>query len=144
MDENKRIIEINGVKLEVDLRQARRIDEFKVGDNVKVLDRRYSCHESEIRPGVIVDFANFKELPTLVIAMFKAGSYYENPGIELIDYNAKTENIEIMGTTADELALTGESVLARFDAAIQEQQDKLDLLKMKREIFMKYFAKRNK
>ena len=31
MDENKRIIEVNGVKIEVDLRSAKRIDEFKVG-----------------------------------------------------------------------------------------------------------------
>ena len=36
MENTKTQIEINGVKLEVDLRNATRIDEFKVGDNVKV------------------------------------------------------------------------------------------------------------
>lgn len=56
-NENKRIIEINGIKLEVDLRSARRIDEFKVGDTVKVLDRRND--KNEMRTGVITDFANF-------------------------------------------------------------------------------------
>jgi len=34
---SKQIIEINGVKLEVDLSTAKRIDEFRVGDTVKVL-----------------------------------------------------------------------------------------------------------
>ena len=34
--EEKRIIDINGMKMEVDLRTAKRIDTFKVGDNVKV------------------------------------------------------------------------------------------------------------
>jgi hypothetical protein len=36
MEENKRIVEIDGVKIEVDLRSAKRIDTFRVGDNVKV------------------------------------------------------------------------------------------------------------
>ena len=35
--EEKRIVEIDGVKIEVDLRTAKRIDTFAVGDNVKVL-----------------------------------------------------------------------------------------------------------
>ena len=35
---DKRIIEINGVKLEVDMTTARRIDEFRVGDTVKVAE----------------------------------------------------------------------------------------------------------
>ena len=38
-NENIRTIEINGIKLEVDLRTAKRIDQFKVGDNVKVLKK---------------------------------------------------------------------------------------------------------
>jgi len=53
MNENKRIIEINGVKLEVDLTTARRIDEFKVGDTVKVLDSRNE--RNEVRTGVITE-----------------------------------------------------------------------------------------
>ena len=35
--EEKRLVEINGIKMEVDMRSARRVDTFKVGDNVKVL-----------------------------------------------------------------------------------------------------------
>ena len=40
--EEKRIIDINGMKMEVDLRTAKRIDTFKVGDNVKVLATEYN------------------------------------------------------------------------------------------------------
>ena len=40
--EEKRIIEVNGIKMEVDLRNAKRIDQFKVGDSVKVLVKSYS------------------------------------------------------------------------------------------------------
>lgn len=44
--DQKRIIEVNGVKLEVDLRNARRVDEFRVGSPVKVLVKNYSTYES--------------------------------------------------------------------------------------------------
>lgn len=39
MDDGKRIIEIDGVKIEVDLRTAKRIDTYRVGDNVKILNK---------------------------------------------------------------------------------------------------------
>ena len=32
-----RVIEINGIKVEVDLRTAKQINQYKVGDNVKLL-----------------------------------------------------------------------------------------------------------
>ena len=41
MADEKRIIEIDGMKVEVDLRHAKRVDTFKVGDNVKILDKSY-------------------------------------------------------------------------------------------------------
>ncbi len=104
MDENKRIIEVNGVKIEVDLRSAKRIDEFKVGDTVKVLDNRND--KNELRTGVITDFANFKELPTIMVAVYKAGDYWSKPTVEFIPYNANTENIEIVGVTAEEIIVS--------------------------------------
>ena len=38
-DEQKRIVEIGGVKIEVDLRTAKRVDSYRVGDPVKVLTK---------------------------------------------------------------------------------------------------------
>ena len=34
-----REIEIGGIKMQIDLRQAKRIDTFKVGDSVKILKK---------------------------------------------------------------------------------------------------------
>lgn len=50
--ETKRIIEINGVKLEIDTREAVSIDTVKVGDPVKVLIKDYSSYKSF--PGVVI------------------------------------------------------------------------------------------
>ena len=63
-------IEINGVKLEIDLRTAKRVDTFKIGDNVKVLKKEYGDGWNTYS-GVIIDFVAFKERPAIVIAIFK-------------------------------------------------------------------------
>lgn len=139
MSEEKRIVEINGVKIEVDMRYARRIDEFKVGDTVKVLDNRND--KNEMRTGVITDFANFKELPTIMVAIYKAPTYWtDSPTIEFIPFNAETENVEIVGVTAEETIVSRDTIVAKFDDEIARQRDKLNDLIIKRDTFIKYFG----
>ena len=138
MDENKRVIEVNGIKLEVDMRYARRIDEFKVGDTVKVLDKRND--KNDLRTGVITDFANFKELPTIMVAIYKAGDYWSGPTIEFIPYNADTEGIEIVGVSAEEVVVSRETIVQKFDDQISKKRDELNDLIIKRDTFVKYFA----
>lgn len=138
MSEEKRVIEINGVKLEVDLRNARRIDEFRVGDNVKVLDTRSG--KNEVRSGVITDFANFKDLPTIIVAMYKAGDYWTKPSIEFIYFNSDTEGIEIVGVSAEEIIVSKDTIVQRFDDEIIKKRDELQDLIVKRDTFVKYFG----
>lgn len=139
MGEDKRIVEIGGVKLEVDMRSARRIDEFKVGDSVKVLDQRND--KCDMRSGVITDFANFKDLPTIMVAVYKEGSYWEKPTIEFIPFNAKTEGIEIVGVSAEEIIVSRDTVVQKFDDEIAKKRDELNDLIIKRDTFVKYFGK---
>lgn len=136
--EDKRVIEINGIKLEVDLSTAKRIDEFKVGDTVKVLDNRND--KNEVRCGVITDFANFKDLPTIVVAMYKAGDYWSKPSIEFINYNANIKDIEIVGVTSEEIIVSKETIVDRFNDEIQKKKTELDELIIKRDTFVKYFG----
>lgn len=138
MDENKRIVEINGIRLEVDLRSARRIDEFKVGDTVKVLDNRND--KNKVRTGVITDFANFKELPTIMVAMYQEGDYWSKPNIEFIPYNSNTERIEIVGVSAEEIIVSKETIVQKFDDEISKKRDELNDLIIKRDTFVKYFG----
>lgn len=140
MDENKKIIEINGVRLEVDLRSARRIDEFKVGDSVKVLDNRND--KNMVRRGVITDFANFKELPTIMVAMYTPPDYWSKPSIEFIPYNANTENIEIVAVSAEEIIVSRETIVQKFDDEIAKKRDELNDLIIKRDTFVKYFGRK--
>ena len=139
MEEEKRIIEVNGVKLEVDMRYARRIDEFRVGDTVKVLDKRNG--KNEMRTGTITDFANFKELPTIMVAVYKPGDYWQAPTIEFIPYNADTEDIEIVGVSSEEIMVSRETIVDRFNDQIAKKKAEMDDLIVKRDTFVKYFVK---
>jgi hypothetical protein len=70
MEDYIRQIEINGIKVEVDLRTCETITTYKIGDNVKVLKKGYN-NAFSVYSGVIVDFVAFKERPALVIAYFE-------------------------------------------------------------------------
>lgn len=139
MREEKRVVEINGVKVEVDMRYAKRIDEFKVGDTVKVLDNRKD--RNEMHTGVITDFADFKELPTIMVAVYKAGDFWSKPTIEFIPYNAETKNLEIVGVSAEEIIVSKETIVQKFDGEIERKRDELNDLIIKRDTFKKYFVK---
>lgn len=139
MDE-KRIVEIDGVKIEVDLRTAKRVDTYKVGDNVKLLCKEYSDYK--VRPGIIVDFAEFQELPTIVIAVFNEGSWSSAPSIEFVYYNEKTaDKTEIVPATEDELRLTKDGVIEKFEREIQKKKNEYTDLQNQLEYFKKHFLK---
>jgi hypothetical protein len=137
MENNKRIIEINGIKLEVDMSTARRIDEFKVGDNVKVLRKNYSGYDVEA--GVITEFVNFKELPTMIIAVFKQD--YSGTSLSFINFNSETKDIEITPCCEHELKLEKCRVIDRFNMEIDSLKSKVEEMENKRDYFVKHFQK---
>ena len=137
-DNNKRIVEVNGVKIEVDMRYARRIDEFKVGDTVKVLDNR--SNKNEMRTGVITDFAEFKELPTIMVAVYKPSDYWSPPSIEFIPYNSNTEDIEIVAVSQEEIIVSKDTIVDNFNDQIEKKRHEMNDLIVKRDTFINYFG----
>lgn len=137
MSEGMTQIEINGVKMEVDLRHARRVEELRIGSRVKVLDSRgYSG--PEVRPGIIVGFEPFKELPTIVIAYIKAG-FSGDVGLETISYNAQTEKVEIVASVDDDFSVSKHEVLGWFRREHQKLEEKRRELVAKEEFFLERF-----
>lgn len=140
MEESKRIIEIDGVKVEIDLRTAKRVNSFKVGDNIKILDKEYDTYK--VKPGIIVDFAEFQELPTIVIAVFDEGSWSSTPNISFIYYNKNTsKKVEIVSCSEDEIKVSKEGVIERFEREIQKKKNEYEDLKNKLEYFKTHFLK---
>lgn len=140
MDDGKRIIEIDGVKIEVDLRTAKRIDTYRVGDNVKILKKDSDSYE--VQPGVIVDFAEFQNLPTIVIAVFKSGGWTYNPSIDFIYYNAMTkEKIDMVPASEEEIKISGDGVIEKFEREIERKEKEAEELRYKLDFFKKHFLR---
>lgn len=128
----KRIIEINGVKMEVDLRHAKKLDTYKIGDNVKVLKKEYGDTYASY-PGVIIGFDEFKQLPTIVICYVKTGY---DAKVEFAFLNNKTEGIEICHmTSADEL-IDENKATKYLDREIEKKEAEVLDMKAKRQYFV--------
>lgn len=139
--EERRIVEIDGVKIEVDLRTAKRIDTFKVGDNVKVLCKTSSDYK--VKPGIITDFANFKEKPVIVVAVLNEASYWNsNPTIEFIHiYDGMEDKYEIVYASDEDLRLTKDGVIEKFEREIAKKKNEAQDLENQLNYFITHFVK---
>ena len=139
MESNARIIEINGVKLEVDLRQANTIESFKIGDNIKVLVKDYGDNYSS-HMGVIIGFDEFKDHPAINIAYLV--TTYNKAEVCFKTLTADTKDIEIAHVTnPNELTFNKNSVTQMFNDRIGRQQAEVEDTVKQRDYFLQGFGK---
>lgn len=138
MNTETTIVEINGVKMEVDLRHARIVHEnIKVGSKVKLLDKSgYSG--MTVCPGVVVGFEPFHDLPTIIVAYLSDN--YNADGLKFAYVNAKSgEKFDIVPAIDDELPVKKDDILARFDRNIETKRAELETLQAHRDYFLRHF-----
>jgi len=134
---DKHVIEINGIKMEVDLRHAKRIDMMRVGDRVKVLVKQYG-NEYKISAGTIIGFEPFKELPTIIVAYLDVT--YNEAAVKFLYFNSASKDVDIVAAVDDDaLDVNKAGVLAQMDRAIQKKEDEVADLRLKREFFLANF-----
>ncbi|MBU0959821.1 MAG: hypothetical protein KKB31_07780 [Nanoarchaeota archaeon] len=138
VDENMRVIEIGGVKLEVDMRTAKTVEKYRVGDGVKVLVKEYS-DKYATHPGVIVGFAAFKERPALEVLYVT--NPYSGAEIKFLTLTADTKDTEITPLGDYEASFGQAEVLGQFDRKIQEQELAILDTKKRRAAFEKLFGR---
>lgn len=137
VESGKSMIEIGGIKMEVDLRSAKRIEHYKVGDAVKVLTKTYSsAYKSS--PGIIVGFDAFKELPTILIAYLELE--YASAEMKMLYLNSQSEGVEICQANENELNLDKDSALELFERKIQQKKHELDDLCNQKNYFENKFG----
>lgn len=134
--DSKAIIEVNGVKMEVDLRTARRVDELRVGDRVKVLTKGYSDYK--VHAGTIVGFEPFQNLPTIIVAYVDRD--YATVGVKFVYFNSQTKETEIVkAIDDDQLDIDKCGVLQAFDRDIQKKRDEVADIEAKKAYFLANF-----
>jgi ribosomal protein L19 len=138
MEDGKTIIEVNGVKLEVDLRTARRVDELRVGDRVKVLVTQSYDKSHKVYAGTVIGFEPFAKLPTIIVAYVERE--WSGVGIKFVYFNKQTENIEIIKAIYnDQLDVDKSDVLAQFDKQIYAKKNEVSDLEQRRAYFLANF-----
>lgn len=139
-NEYLRTIEIEGIKVEVDLRTAKKVEAYRVGDKVKVLTKTYSGYATA--PGVIVGIEAFKNLPTIVIAYVPDPlSYGGDAGkVSFAHLNAQTKDVEICPMCEDDVVPTRQTMVSYFDRAIQVAHAELQDIVTRKEFFLRQFG----
>lgn len=137
METEKRIIEINGVKMEIDLRDCIVVDKFKVGDSIKILIKGYSDYKSHV--GTIIGFDNFESHPTVIIAYLETS--YDEAKINYVYFNSETKDVEICPLNDWDIPFTKEEVIKRFNKEIEKREMEITEIKNKCELFKKLFGK---
>lgn len=133
----KTVIEVQGVKLEVDLRHAKRIDTISIGTRVKVLKKEYS-DSWKVRHGIVIGFEPFQNLPTIIICT--ALIEYAEAKIEFLYYNAKSEGVEVVVASDDDLvALDKADFCAKCDLEIEKHQSAIKELQHRKGYFLDKF-----
>ena len=138
MTENQ-IIEINGVKFEVDARTAtlRKVEHIKIGARVKVLIKGYS-DSYEVYHGVVVGFEPFQTTPTVIIAYLKLG--YNTPAeIKFLYFTSKSSEQIIVSDENDKEALEASNIVALMDKEINKKKAEIQDLEDRKAYFLKNF-----
>ena len=115
------IVEINGIKMEVDLREAKTIDTYKVGGMVKLLVPVYNGFESYA--GVIIGFDAFKVKPTIIVAYLEAAFGKAEVKIAYICEGCK---YEIVHASDGDIPLSKKSITDLLGKDIADKQKALD------------------
>lgn len=136
-NEETRVIEINGIKMEVDLRHAKRVDMFTIGTKVKLLVKGGSYSSDKVHSGVVVGFEPFEDLPTIVVCYLES-SY--DPELKFAYINKDTqENYDVIPAIDDDLPIQKSDVLAKIDGKILKAQEEIKDLERKRDYFLSHF-----
>jgi hypothetical protein len=132
------VIEINGVKLEVDLRTAKRIEHLQIGSRVKCLVKKYS-DEFEVLPGVIVGFEPFENLPSIVVAYLETD--YSSASLKFKSYNARSKDFEIVADIDhNSLEVNKADIVSKLDRELEKKLAEAEEIKQRKAFFLEKFG----
>lgn len=132
MDSEKTIIEVNGVKLEIDLRTARRIEEIRIGSPVKLLSKG-GYGSGKVHPGVVIGFEPFKDLPTILVAYIEED--WSNATIKIAAINSKQENFDMVAAVDPDFAVDRDAIIKRFERQISAKEREIDTIREQQKYF---------
>jgi hypothetical protein len=136
--EHMREIDVNGIKMLVDMRTAKKIDSYKIGDRVKVLiNDRYASGNYASYHGVIVAFDNFVNKPAITICYIKTGY---DAGVYFATITGDKDCTVEICPCYDDVIVNKEDIVGKINGQILSLQAQIDDLAAKRNYFEAHFA----
>lgn len=136
---SKQTIEIGGIRYEVVLDEATRIESFKIGDTVKVLEKQYT--DSYVsKYGVIIGFDDFKDFPNIQVAVLD--QTYSSATIKIVDINPSSEKdnkYRVCKVIDANLLIDKTEILRLMDYEIEKKNNEIKDLQMKKKYFIERF-----
>lgn len=140
MEKQTTIIEINGVKLEVDLRNAKRVDNLKIGDRVKCLVKSSYGSTMNTYAGVVVGFEPFPSLPSIIVAYLDLD--YGSGTLKFRTFNTETKDFEVVADIDNNaLEVDKINILSKFDRDADKKRQELAEIEDKRTYFISHFGR---
>lgn len=133
-----KIIEVNGIKMEVDLREAKVINKFKVGDPVKLI--KNDSGNVKIMAAAISGFVMTDKLSAIEVVWLEE-DYWSGIKFMTAVITSKTTEYELVAYSEHDRILNKQSVLNCFNKKQDELEAKLDELRAKRQYFEDNFGK---
>lgn len=133
-----RIIEINGIKCEIDDRHITKVEEYRVGTRVKCLVKNYSGYA--VHPGVIVSIDAFEKLPTINVA-YVPDTFGTAGEVKFQAFNANTTEFEIVPLDPDDILPSKETIRDYFDKSIAKKRAELQEMEDRKGFFLRAFGR---
>jgi len=135
-EETHRIVEIGGIKVELDLRTAKVIETYRVGDPVRLLLKPEYSTDYKICPGFLIGLYPFKDLSSICVAYVDGETWGSTPAIKFVYINSKSKH-EIAPMAEAEVPGVLKNAQELFTAAIDKKARELFELEQQRDFFLR-------
>lgn len=135
MTNESKIIEINGVKFEVDARTAtlRQLSTVSIGAKVKVLK------DDKVHYGVVIGFEPFVENPVVIVAYIGSEYYSSSPDIRFLYYSSKSKEQIVVSSEDDDVGFEKEDIIRKIEREINKKEQEIKDLEDKKNYFLRNF-----
>ena len=136
-----RTVEINGVKLEIDLRSAKvaTVDTLKIGSKVKLLEPGTDYSAPKVHAGVVVGFSEFVDLPCIEVAYLDVEYGSSSLKFATINGHKKATSWSLVASRDDDFGLSKDQILRNFAVEIEKAHRAHEDLVAKRDFFIRKF-----
>lgn len=133
--ENK-IIEINGIKFEVDARTAtlRQLSTIRIGAKVKVLKDERVCY------GVVIGFEPFAENPVVIICYIDTSYYSSTADFKFLYFSSKSKEQIVVSSEDDDVGIERDDIVLKMDKEIAKKTAEIQDIEDKKQYFLKKFG----